>query len=658
MIWLASFPRSGNTFFRNVLHAVYGLESSTFHIDAHRPLDDNYADYPVVKTHLLPGQLMPNDRNIPAVYIVRDGRDALVSLAHHRRDIVEPGTDFENNLIEAIVARQGSHFGGWSENVMAWTERADVIIRFEDLIIDPIKEAEKLRSIIDLPEPDASKLPSFEDLKFGRPQYGGGGEEAFNETINKKNFRKGKTGTYETEMNADIQALFWRHHRTAMQQMGYGTVPDCTVEKKHVLIEGSKFFNEHIDGIGRYVNNLVTFLPVILNNQKGWEVDLFHKNAVIPVYKAREEKETHGKEHLILEHNYEKRLLAVKKVIQGVLPTVVYERLRHVYVRGPWRKYLKMLRRKVNEQQIATLKEDLTEANKHYDLIHAPIPQSLAHVRKMGTRFLTTVHDTTHKTMPHFHQDDNTEETEEGMNMISELNSDVIAVSRSTAFDFSKHYQFPPERIHTIYEGIDPDIFHKKWRTITQHHKNEQYNLPDHPFILSLSTLEPRKNISATISAFEKLVQKSPDLKVSLVIAGRKGWKFDDILKVHQEIEDRVIFTGYVEDEDLPYLYSRARLFSYISHYEGFGLPLLEAMGCGTPVLYGKNSAMEEIVGDSGFGFDTHDIEGIANQMKLLMEDPMLWTEYSEKSWQHANRFTWLKMAHHTVTLYQKLIES
>ncbi|HRW76650.1 MAG TPA: sulfotransferase domain-containing protein, partial [Saprospiraceae bacterium] len=99
MIWLASFPRSGNTFFRNVLYEVYGIESSTYHQEANYPLEADYDQFDVVKTHLLPSQLVPADPRIKKVYIVREGRDALVSIAHHRKDIVQPGTDYYLNLL-------------------------------------------------------------------------------------------------------------------------------------------------------------------------------------------------------------------------------------------------------------------------------------------------------------------------------------------------------------------------------------------------------------------------------------------------------------------------------------------------------------------------------------------------------------------------------
>ena len=134
MIWLASYPRSGNTFLRIVLCEVYGIESSTYHLESAYPVDQDYSNYPIVKTHLLPDQLVPGDSSIPAVYLVRDGRDALVSMAHQRSEIVEPGSDYLDNLYESIRAADSSYFGGWSRHVRQWLKRAQLVLRFEDLI--------------------------------------------------------------------------------------------------------------------------------------------------------------------------------------------------------------------------------------------------------------------------------------------------------------------------------------------------------------------------------------------------------------------------------------------------------------------------------------------------------------------------------------------
>jgi hypothetical protein len=225
MIWLASFPRSGNTFFRIVLYEVYGIESSEFRQDPNNPPEPDYDKYPVVKTHVLPHQLIPNDPDIPAVYLVRDGRDALVSIAHQKKDLIDPETAFIENLREAILAPGGSFFGGWSQNVMQWLERALIVIRFEDLIVNPIECVERLRSIIDLPEPKAEKLPTFEDLRTKdtalHRRFHPNTSLEERERWWKKFFRRGKVGAWKDEMPDEFHRLFWKLHGDAMEKLGY-----------------------------------------------------------------------------------------------------------------------------------------------------------------------------------------------------------------------------------------------------------------------------------------------------------------------------------------------------------------------------------------------------------------------------------------------------
>lgn len=224
MIWLASFPRSGNTFFRIVLYEVYGIESSVFHLDTKRPLESNYSDYPVVKTHQLPHQLAPSDKSIPAVYLVRDGRDALVSMAHQRKDLIEQNTGYEENLKDAIIAADGSHFGGWSQNVIRWLDRASMVIKFEDLIDDPIASLEKLRPWLDMPEPQVENLPTFHDLKTKQMKYGSGSAKLTQEkkeSRRKKFFRRGVIGSWKDEMPDHLHELYWVLHGDAMRKLGY-----------------------------------------------------------------------------------------------------------------------------------------------------------------------------------------------------------------------------------------------------------------------------------------------------------------------------------------------------------------------------------------------------------------------------------------------------
>ena len=225
MIWLASFPRSGNTFFRNILYEVYGIASSEYHLETNKKVQKDFASFPVVKTHLLPHQLPEKLQAAKSVYLIRDGRDALVSIAHHRKDIVAPGSNYYKNLTEAILARGGSFFGGWSENVRAWTEKADIIIRYEDLIVEPIAQVERLRAIMDLPQPQIEKLPSFQKLKNGTPKYGSGGNKLISkdEKLERANkfFRRGIAGAYKDEMPKLFQLLFWLKNKEQMKAHHY-----------------------------------------------------------------------------------------------------------------------------------------------------------------------------------------------------------------------------------------------------------------------------------------------------------------------------------------------------------------------------------------------------------------------------------------------------
>ena len=171
MILIASFPRSGNTFLRNILYEVYGIESGTYDLNP-KDHDINYSDFPFVKTHLLPHELPTFAEKAHCIYLIRDGRDALCSIAHQKKDIIEPGTSFYQNLQEAIIAEKESFFGGWTHNVTKWIEKADLVLRYEDLIADPQKVFERINKIFPLPKANWDRLPSFEQMKNRINKYG------------------------------------------------------------------------------------------------------------------------------------------------------------------------------------------------------------------------------------------------------------------------------------------------------------------------------------------------------------------------------------------------------------------------------------------------------------------------------------------------------
>ena len=248
MLWLASFPRSGNTFFRNILYDVYSIESESFNKEFTDTAREKFKHFRVVKTHLLPAELSREDPQIRSVYLVRDGRDSLISMAHQRKDILNPNSDFYLNLKEAIVAAEGTFFGGWSKNVQAWVEKADIIIRFEDLIKNPIREVEKLRSIMDLPEANLQNIPSFESQKTGMPKYGSERDlnvsESYKREFANKFFRSGKVGGWKNEMPLDLQKLFWLFHGNVMQQLGYqedGSISNFEIKPNSVKTDHKKY---------------------------------------------------------------------------------------------------------------------------------------------------------------------------------------------------------------------------------------------------------------------------------------------------------------------------------------------------------------------------------------------------------------------------------
>lgn len=659
MIWLASFPRSGNTFFRNILFEVYGLSSSTYHQDKDRSLDENYDQHPVIKTHLLPEQLPEHLRNRKIVYIIRDGRDALVSMAHHRKDIVEPGSDYYNNLLLAMLANEGSYFGGWSENVKQWTAKADLVIHFSDLIEDPIREIEKLRGIIDLPQPDLSKLPSFQDLKFGQPKYGGGEEHVHA----KHHFRRGKIGSWQDEMPVELHRLFWRIHGVTMQQWDYdqNALPTRSSRPMSILIEASKMFSEDNDGVKRYLVELLAHIRYFAHYLPNWEIDYISGDKIIPFKQAEREFEP---EEGDVENYGPKELLIVrlvsrfKTIAQNYLPGFAYNFLLRLYRN---KTLIMRLRNMVNrtirwlygqEPKAATV----ALIEEKYDLIHVPLPQHLAWYRKVNIPLVVTVHDLTHRMYADYHTEENIEKAEKGFLAISEKDVSVISISKSTWQDLQKDYPIANNQIRLIYEGANGK-FNKALQDKSAIEVLVKYNIPNHPYLLSLSTLEPRKNIESTIRAFCKLKEKQPDLDVILVVAGKKGWKYDEIFKDKQRLTNAgVFFTGFVEDYDLPMLYAHAIALCYPSHYEGFGLPLLEAMQCGTPVIYGDNSSMPEVAEGAGLAVNSNDQEAIEAAMLEMVLNRERRNELAGKAWEKANTFSWLRTALETLDYFDEII--
>lgn len=675
MICLASYPRSGNTFLRNVLYEVYGIESASVPAEPEQAGRD-LLDFKVAKTHLREQHLPAALKNCPTVYLIRDGRDALVSMAHQRKDILEPGTDFYNNLLEAILAQEGSFFGGWSTHVREWSQRADLIIHFADLIENPLREAEKLRAIIDLPPPDAAKLPTFQRLKFGQPQYGVAAGETFDPTAGYKAFRRGKVGSWKDEMPPELEKICWEIHGAELTRWGFepSSLPPKTPLKK-VVIEGSKFYGRDNDGVKRYLVQLVAGLKVILPHLPEWQVFIYDQKAIEPLllppvagnnsdegidtansFRTFDEKEAILTDRRTMD--YEKRLLLIKTAIKNQLPESLYRTLAEFYRLGPFRNLLNEIKLTVRSWKYRVKGDELAVGLSNADLIHLPLPQHFTELGSNTTPLVVTVHDLTHRLFPEFHSPENTALAERGMQAVLASKAHLLAVSESTRQDIEATYELPPERVHLVYEAADLGHFRPRNRKEDITVLRKRYQLPNEPYLMCLSVIEPRKNLQNTIRAFLQLKTEHPELDAKLVICGKHGWKTKDVFAGLDLDHPDLVFTGFVDDADLPLLYAHARALCYLSFYEGFGLPILEAMACKTPVIFADNSSLPEVAGPGGLSVNAHDLPGIQQAMHSLLTNDELWQQTAELAWQHANKFSWLKTALQTLEVYDKIITS
>jgi glycosyltransferase involved in cell wall biosynthesis len=232
----------------------------------------------------------------------------------------------------------------------------------------------------------------------------------------------------------------------------------------------------------------------------------------------------------------------------------------------------------------------------------------------------------------------------------------VIAISESTRQDVINLLGAPPERVHTVYCGAD-EQFHPLPAAEIAAFKAAR-DLPD-TFVLFLGTLEPRKNVEGLIRAYELWREQEPSVP-PLIIAGGKGWYYRHIFGLVESLNltNNVRFTDYVPQSELPLWYNAASLFVYPSHFEGFGLPVLEAMACGTPVITSTASSLPEVTGTEGAVclVNPTDSEALAGAMGHVMADRDLRTVMSQQGLARAAGFRWEKTAQETVAVYRKAL--
>ncbi len=229
----------------------------------------------------------------------------------------------------------------------------------------------------------------------------------------------------------------------------------------------------------------------------------------------------------------------------------------------------------------------------------------------------------------------------------------IFVVSENTQKDLLKRFKYPHSHIHLV-PCAPSDFFREPVKPEEIAKFKAKYKLPEQ-FILAVGTLEPRKNFGTLIKSFVLIKAKLPHSK--LVIVGKKGWKYSHIEDKLKEfkLENEVIFPGYLDGEDLKKMYAAATVFVFPSLYEGFGIPPLEAMACGCPVVSSNVASLPEVVGDAGILIEPKNARKIADSVISLIENDQIRNMLIERGLRRAEKFSWQKSAEAALAVFEKM---
>ncbi len=277
------------------------------------------------------------------------------------------------------------------------------------------------------------------------------------------------------------------------------------------------------------------------------------------------------------------------------------------------------------------------------DMIAPPIPQPT----------VVTIHDLSVLLYPQVHTLLHRLHLQWSLPRAARRAAAIIADAGSTKADIVAHLKVNPERVHVIPLGVDHTRFYPRPPREAQRRVNQTLGI-EPPYILALGTLEPRKNLAAVLRAYARLKRDAPPL----IVAGARGWGEAAIFDVAQalNLQGRIRITGYIPEDVLPDLYAGAQLFVYPSLYEGFGLPVLEAMACGAPVITSSTSSLPEVAGEAALLVNPSHPEELAEAMQRALEDEPLRDELRAKGPAQAARFSWERAARETLDIYTSVI--
>jgi len=288
------------------------------------------------------------------------------------------------------------------------------------------------------------------------------------------------------------------------------------------------------------------------------------------------------------------------------------------------------------------------------DVVHS---NDLGYLVATSKPYVVTVHDIGPLTNPEFFINNSFWIMQKCLKQAIKKASAFICVSHATAdslVDYVwKKYAFDlSKRVYITHEGISANFLRPPELSVFE--EGGQFDFLQEPFILAVGKISPRKNLEVVIKALDKLQSSIPHY---LVTVGGDGWDFHGVKSLVDSLglSDRVHFLGYVSDEQLHALYSEATLFIYPSLFEGFGLPVLEAMASGCPVVTSNISSLPEVAGDAAFLIDPHDVDDVASAIEAVCKNQNIAAELKRKGLERASQFSWKKCAEETLAVYNLL---
>jgi glycosyltransferase involved in cell wall biosynthesis len=290
-------------------------------------------------------------------------------------------------------------------------------------------------------------------------------------------------------------------------------------------------------------------------------------------------------------------------------------------------------------------------------------PVDLLHVQYTAPPFapcpvVATIHDLSFEHLPHTFKRRSRMQLRLTVRHTARTAAHLIASSEYSRRDLIETYQIPPDKVSTT-----PLAASTSFAPVRDEGEigrvRSLYGL-EGDYILAVGSIQPRKNLIRLFAAYAALRRTRPHAKLPrLVLVGKRAWLYEETLSAieGQGIASDVIFTGYVPESDLPALYTEALCFVYPSYFEGFGLPPLEAMQCGAPVIAGDRTSLPEVVGDAGLLVDPFDENAIARAIAQMIDDPGLRAELRRKGLKRARLFNWHETARQTLQIYERTME-